>query len=271
MESVAAINLEEGVSHLRSLKGLQPFRFGVVSCNFLYHCAIITVALVIVVVLALECKDYVRSLLLWLEGQQHWVTCSLFLVLFTLVAFPFLWGYTFLLVSSGYLFGVLRGLPTVVVTANLGVAIAHSAMRAFGASLPVARLAANSKVSAVLAVISDPRAFKVAVCARLVPIPFGLQNAVFALSSIGTKPYLVASFLGLLPAQVINVYLGSTLRSMEEVLSNKANAITGAVVFLQIAAGVSLMMYVAMKARIELRKALNEDVSSAIAKPLCEV
>ncbi|GBP08747.1 Protein maelstrom [Eumeta japonica] len=41
--------------------------------------------------------------------------------------------------------------------------------------------------------------------------------------------YHVASFLGLLPAQVINVYLGSTLRSMRDVLQE--SHLTGYIVF----------------------------------------
>lgn len=36
----------------------------------------------------------------------------------------------------------------------------------------------------------------------------------------------MATFCGLLPAQIINVYLGSTLRSMQEVLSNHEAMVT---------------------------------------------
>nr|CAD7439888.1 unnamed protein product [Timema bartmani] len=272
MEPMTVIGIEDSVSQLRSIKGIiQPFRFNVCSVNFLYNCAILTVALVIVVVLIFECKDYVKSILLWVEDQEHWFTYFLFLGLFTFVSFPFALGYSFLLVASGYLFGIVRGLPTVIVTANLGVFIAHSTMRYFSGYLPLSRFLTNSKMNAILTVISDSRAFKVAVCARLVPIPFGLQNTIFAMSKINTKQYLAATFLGLLPAQMINVYLGSTLRSMEDVLSNKATAATGIIVLIQISAGVSLMMYIIMKARIELRKALDQNVLSSVTKPLCEV
>ncbi|XP_067000812.2 protein maelstrom isoform X2 [Anabrus simplex] len=76
-------------------------------------------------------------------------------------------------------------------------------------------------------------------------------------SDINPRIYFIASFLGLIPAQVINIYLGSSLRSMEEVLSNKSTAATGVIVFFQITIGISLMLYVLVKARQELRKALN--------------
>lgn len=42
---------------------------------------------------------------------------------------------------------------------------------------------------------------------------------------------MLATALGLLPTQVINVYLGSTLRSMQDVLTDDKTANTGYVVF----------------------------------------
>jgi len=42
---------------------------------------------------------------------------------------------------------------------------------------------------------------------------------------------MTATALGLLPTQVINVYLGSTLRSMQDVLTDDNTAATGYIVF----------------------------------------
>ena len=64
---------------------------------------------------------------------------------------------------------------------------------------------------------SQQNAFQLAFLARLTPIPFGIQNSLFALSPISTRDYLQASVVGMFPCQAINVYLGSTVRSMEEV------------------------------------------------------
>lgn len=41
----------------------------------------------------------------------------------------------------------------------------------------------------------------------------------------------MATCLGLLPAQTINVYLGSTLRSMHEVLNDNGTKVTGYISF----------------------------------------
>lgn len=48
---------------------------------------------------------------------------------------------------------------------------------------------------------------------------------------MGGIRYHIASALGLLPAQIINIYLGSSLRSMQDVLEDRSTAATGYIVF----------------------------------------
>ena len=64
---------------------------------------------------------------------------------------------------------------------------------------------------------SENDAFRIVLLCRLTPVPFALQNSLFALSHISTLKYLQASIIGLFPCQIATVYLGSTVRSMEEV------------------------------------------------------
>lgn len=65
---------------------------------------------------------------------------------------------------------------------------------------------------------------------------------------------LLGSFIGLLPTQALNAYVGSTLRTMEDVVhSNSA----GGYLILAVQVGISgfLMWYVIRRARYELNKA----------------
>ena len=65
---------------------------------------------------------------------------------------------------------------------------------------------------------------------------------------------LLGSFIGLLPTQALNAYVGSTLRTMEDVVhSNSA----GGYLILGVQVGISgfLMWYVIRRARYELNKA----------------
>ena len=71
---------------------------------------------------------------------------------------------------------------------------------------------------------------------------------------------LLGSFIGLLPTQALNAYVGSTLRTMEDVVhSNSA----GGYLILGVQVGISgfLMWYVIRRARYELNKACLPNTS----------
>ncbi|XP_053680686.1 protein pangolin, isoforms A/H/I/S-like [Anopheles nili] len=126
-------------------------------------------------------------------------------------------------------------------------------------SEPPTRYIKNETGRAILRVISGPKAFKIVIFARLTPIPFGLQNTIFGISSVNTRSYHVGTVIGLLPAQTINVYLGSKLRSIHEVLNdhNAALGLAGYGVFVvEVIVGAALMVWVIQKARLELSAAL---------------
>lgn len=75
-------------------------------------------------------RNYAKALLFWIETQNSWLIFVIFLALFTLVSFPIVVGYLVLLITAGYLFGFWRGWLTVILGANMGIAIAHATIRA---------------------------------------------------------------------------------------------------------------------------------------------
>lgn len=253
------ISLESVETGIRSSKKGSLTRCNCISSNSICYVAITIATLAFLGAIVFICRDYIKLLLYWIEHQSGWVITIIFVALFTVVSFPIVIGYLFLIIASGYLFGIIRGIMIVVLSANLGIAIAHATLSALSSKLPIGALLQSDTARAILRVISGPQAFKVVLFARLTPIPFGLQNTIFAVSNISGIRYHIASALGLLPAQLINVYLGSSLRSMQDVLEDRSTAATGYVVFcFQIMIGVSLMVYVVQKARKELQLALME-------------
>uniref|UniRef100_A0A182MGN8 VTT domain-containing protein n=1 Tax=Anopheles culicifacies TaxID=139723 RepID=A0A182MGN8_9DIPT len=209
--------------------------------------------------------DTAKGVLFWIETQNTWIIFVIFLCMFTIVSFPVTVGYLVLIIASGYLFGFVRGLLTVLIGANLGVAIAHNTIKSLQSKLPVHKLIKNETGRAILRVISGPRAFKIVLFARLTPIPFGLQNTIFGISSVNTRSYHAGTVIGLLPAQTINVYLGSKLRSIHEVLNdhNAALGLAGYGVFaVEMIVGIALMIWVVQKARLELSAALLTSADS---------
>uniref|UniRef100_A0A2M4BNN1 Putative membrane protein n=1 Tax=Anopheles marajoara TaxID=58244 RepID=A0A2M4BNN1_9DIPT len=227
-----------------------------------------------VLVLIYSFRDTAKHALFWVEMQNEWIIFVIFLCMFTIVSFPVTVGYLVLIIASGYLFGFLRGLLTVVIGANLGVAIAHNTLKLLQSKLPVHKLIKNETGRAILRVISGPRAFKIVLFARLTPIPFGLQNTIFGISAVNTRSYHAGTLLGLLPAQTINVYLGSKLRSIHEVLNdhNAALGLAGYGVFVvEVIVGAALMVWVIQKARMELSAALLATEADSDEKILIEI
>uniref|UniRef100_A0A0A1WSB1 Transmembrane protein 64 n=1 Tax=Zeugodacus cucurbitae TaxID=28588 RepID=A0A0A1WSB1_ZEUCU len=208
-------------------------------------------------------RDYTKQFLLWIELQNPWIIVSILLVSFMVVSFPIIVGYFVLMLTSGYIFGAIKGILIIIVGANVGIAIVHWTVRSFRHRIPIHKIIKNETARAILRVISGPKAFRVVLFTRLTPIPFGLQNMIFAVSTINPSVYHTASLIGLLPAQVINAYLGSTLRSMQEVLSNHGTAVTGYISFgLEVICGVALMVWVIQKARKELAQTLLSETSN---------
>ncbi|XP_043541813.1 transmembrane protein 64 [Chiloscyllium plagiosum] len=191
-------------------------------------------------------RRYLKELLLWVEGLDSLVGALLFVVGFIAVSFPCSWGYIVLNVAAGYLYGFVLGLGLVVVGVLIGTFIAHLLCKRLLAAWVTAKVRANEQLSAVVRVVEGGSGLKVVALARLTPIPFGLQNAVFSITDLSLPNYLVASSVGLLPTQLLNSYLGTTLRTMEDVIAEQS--ISGYLIFsLQVSCFACIIFSLAMK------------------------
>ncbi|CAH1778673.1 unnamed protein product [Owenia fusiformis] len=230
--------------------GKQPncFRISLTSSLVI---AVVCVTLVI-------CHEYVAQLLYWMESIYPAASCAIFLFLVIIVSFPMTWGYLLLNIASGYLYGPIYGLFLVSTSAVCGILVSDLIIRKCLSELVAANLK-NESLLALLRVVEGHQGFKVVALARLTPIPFGLQNGVFAMVKISKWQYLAASWLGLLPTQLLNGYIGSTLRSMEDVLTDNKKNLMGYIMFsIQILLTIALMIFVVRKARQELKKITEE-------------
>ena len=119
-------------------------------------------------------------------------------------------------------------------------------------------LSSSDSMKSLYLVLSGKQSFRLVALSRFTPVPFGLQNAVFSVSNLSLPRYITASVLGLLPTQTLNVYLGSTLRSMEEVLTNSEHMLTGWVILLvQLVITLLVGVLIVRSARQELDRTLQ--------------
>ncbi|EDO37035.1 predicted protein [Nematostella vectensis] len=211
--------------------------------------------LVLGLCLVVVCRRYLRDILEWVQNLDDWEGVSLFVVMFTLVSFPMTWGYIILNVAAGYLYGFFYGLVVVFVSATCGVTTAFIVCRRFMKDW-VRSILESDSLKAIVRVVEARRGYKVIALARLTPIPFGLQNGLFAVTNVGIPKYVMASSIGLLPSQALNAYMGSTLRSLEDVMEEKSGGYM--VLFVQVVIGLLLMFYVIRRARKEINKACEE-------------
>lgn len=82
-------------------------------------------------------RDYAKRLLYWIETQNPWIIFAIFMLLFIIVSFPVVVGYFVLMITAGYLFGCIKGFLTVILGANMGIAIAHITLRSLRHRLPI--------------------------------------------------------------------------------------------------------------------------------------
>lgn len=140
-------------------------------------CCVVTIVCAFIVL----SRDYIKYVLMSLEHSSIVVSVVVFLMLFMAVSFPLTWGYILLNIAAGYLFGFLGGILIIVFCATFGITVAHVTIRTFFRDIVHSRLISSS-MRYVISVVESENGFRVIALARLTPIPFGLQNALFAVS-----------------------------------------------------------------------------------------
>lgn len=127
-------------------------------------------------------RQYLKDLLLWVESLDSLVGAMLFIVGLIIVSFPCGWGYIVLNVAAGYLYGFVLGMGLVMVGVLIGTFVAHLVCKRLLSDWVLSKVGNSDQLSAVIRVVEGGSGLKIVALARLTPIPFGLQNAVFSVS-----------------------------------------------------------------------------------------
>lgn len=118
-----------------------------------------------------------------------------------------------LTLAAGTLFGVVYGTGIVSVASTLGAAAAFLVGRFLARDSIAARTAKNPSFAALDRALGR-EGWKIVALARLSPVfPFTLLNYAFGLTRIGFVPYVLASWIAMLPGTLLYVYLGSLARA----------------------------------------------------------
>lgn len=137
---------------------------------------------------------------------------AIYILIYALAPVFFLPGLPITL-AGGLLFGPFWGVVYTISGATLGATLAFLVSRYLARDWVKAKLSGDKWARIDREV--EEHGWKVVAAARLVPVlPFNLLNYAFGLTAIGLVPYLIATFLGMLPACIAFVVFSSSLPAL---------------------------------------------------------
>jgi uncharacterized membrane protein YdjX (TVP38/TMEM64 family) len=150
----------------------------------------------------------------WLEQFNVWIVgfgpkgMLVYVGAYVIATVLFLPG-SVLTIGAGFLFGVVRGTIVVSTGSTIGASLAFLISRYVARRWVAERAESNPRFEAIDRAIGM-QGWKIVGLLRLSPaIPFNLSNYLYGLTSVRFLPYVIASWLGMLPGTVMYVYLGT--------------------------------------------------------------
>lgn len=206
----------------------------------------------------------------WLADGAAWAghhplgAGALFVAAYTVAAVLAVPG-TLLTLGAGFTFGLVLGVALVSAGSVLG-AIAAFLLGRFVARGWVARRIADSPRWRALDSATRHDAFTLVLLARLSPLlPYNMLNYAFGLTDVRLRDYALGSWVGMLPATVLYVYIGSLAKNVPALTSGHLDAswATRALLVGGLVATVGLTLLIAQRATRALRHRLEHDDGAA--------
>jgi len=186
---------------------------------------------------------------------------ALFFAVYVVCTIALLPG-SILTLAAGFAYGPWWGLagasPASVMCATCAFLLGRTALRGWAAR----RVGESRRARAIDAAVAR-EGFKLVLLLRLSPlVPFNVLNYVLSLSSVTTGRYVLASFVGMLPATALYVYLGS-LATVAAELATSADSGGRTRTALYIAGLVATIAVVLIATRAA-RRALNAELEEQV-------
>ncbi len=176
----------------------------------------IVLALVIAILAAahfLGVGEHLKNFVASVEKLGPWGPV-IFIVAY-IVATVFLAPASALTLAAGAVFGLGWGSVYVSIASTLGAGAAFLVGRYLARGWVNKQIAGNAKFSAIDEAVAK-EGWKIVALTRLSPaFPFNLLNYAYGLTKIRFAPYLLASWIAMMPGTVMYVYLGSLAKAPE--------------------------------------------------------
>lgn len=165
--------------------------------------------------LTLDSLRSYQSTLLEVVHQRPIISALAYFCIYVLITALSIPGAIVMTLAGGAIFGVVFGTALVSISSTVGATLAFLIARTL--ARPLIRQKFSDRLQKVQTDFEKDGALYLFTL-RLVPvIPFFVINVVMALTSIRTRVFFLVSFLGMLPATVVNVNAGTQLSSIEAI------------------------------------------------------
>lgn len=166
-----------------------------------------------------------------------------------------------LTLGAGFAWGPVVGVAIVSPASVLAATAAFVLGRTLLRGRVERRVLGDQRFAAIDRAVGE-NGFRLVLLLRLSPVlPFNLLNYALALTRVSLRDYVMGSAIGMFPATVLYVYLGSVLTNGSELLAGKplgASPAGTALYWMGLAATLAVVVFITRASRVALRKALVE-------------
>ena len=219
--------------------------------------ALFVVAMLVAAML-LPVREWLTVASMWAESHRY-LAWAVFIGMY-LVATVLVVPGTILTLAAGFAFGVPVGAMLVSAGSLAGASAAFLVGRFFARDWVAGRMARWRTFDALDKAVGR-EGFVIVLLSRLSPLfPFNLLNYAFGLTAVRFKDYVLASWIGMAPAIVLYVYIGSAAQSVTELAEGEFEAgVGGSVLFAAgLIATLILTIFITRKATRTLAQHLEE-------------
>ncbi|MCK5424840.1 MAG: TVP38/TMEM64 family protein [Emcibacter sp.] len=227
--------------------------------NGIFKIAIIVAALIAASIFW-PVHEWMQALIVWVKASGPWGVAA-FAVIYIAAVVLFLPG-SILTLGAGFVYGPFWGTllvsPVSVTAAFVAFSLARGRLRPWVMN----KVGHNERFSLVDKAVGD-QGFKIVMLLRLSPLfPFSFLNYALGLTGVKARSYVLASFIGMLPATFLYTYLGSLVTSVTELANApKQGAEDAQSIFMWVGFAVTVVVtaYVTTLARRALRDAVPQE------------
>jgi uncharacterized membrane protein YdjX (TVP38/TMEM64 family) len=177
----------------------------------------VTATALLLAALLLPLREWTTALLAWIGERGAWA--SVILLLAWLPAAVLLVPGTVLTVGTGFLLGLERGLAVVSAGSTAGATAAFLVGRHLGRDWVRRRIGERRTFAGIDRAI-EREGLEVVLLLRLSPlVPFNALNYALALTGVRLRDYILGSWVGMLPATLLYVWIGAGARSLAAIAS----------------------------------------------------